>query len=33
MKGSLRGPFDAVARMQAGFTAEEIKDLNSLEIS
>lgn len=32
MKGTLRGPFDEVARMQAGFSAEEIADLNSLEI-
>ncbi len=32
MKGSLRGPFDEVARMQAGFSAEEIADLNALEI-
>lgn len=33
MKGSLRGPFDEIARMQAGFTAQEIEDLNSLEIN
>ncbi len=32
MKGTLRGPFDEVARMQAGFTSEEIADLNALEI-
>ena len=32
MQGSLRGPFDEVARMQAGFSAEEIADLNALEI-
>lgn len=32
MKGSLRGPFDEVARMQAGFSTEEIADLNALEI-
>ncbi len=32
MKGKLRGPFDDVARMQAGFSAEEIADLNALEI-
>ncbi len=32
MKGQLRGPFDEVARLQAGFTAEEIADLNALEI-
>jgi len=32
MKGSLRGPFDEVARLQAGFTEEEIADLNALEI-
>ncbi len=33
MHGSLRGPFDEVARLQAGFTAEEIADLNALEIN
>ncbi len=32
MKGTLRGPFDEVARRQAGFSAEEIADLNALEI-
>jgi uncharacterized ferritin-like protein (DUF455 family) len=32
MKGSLRGPFDEIARLQAGFSAEEIADLNALEI-
>lgn len=32
MKGTLRGPFDEVARMQAGFSAEEIADLNALEL-
>jgi len=32
MNGSLRGPFDEVARLQAGFTAQEIADLNALEI-
>jgi len=32
MKGNLRGPFDEVARLQAGFTREEIADLNALEI-
>jgi len=32
MKGSLRGPFDEVARRQAGFSAEEIADLNALEV-
>jgi uncharacterized ferritin-like protein (DUF455 family) len=32
MKGTLRGPFDEVARMQAGFTKEEIDDLNALSI-
>lgn len=32
MKGSLRGPFDEVARLQAGFSEEEIADLNALEI-
>jgi uncharacterized ferritin-like protein (DUF455 family) len=32
MKGSLRGPFDDVARLQAGFSEEEIADLNALEI-
>lgn len=33
MKGNLRGPFDEVARMQAGFSEEEMKDLNALEIN
>jgi len=33
MNGSLRGPFDEVARLQAGFTAQEIADLNALEIN
>ncbi|RDH84450.1 MAG: DUF455 domain-containing protein [endosymbiont of Galathealinum brachiosum] len=33
MNGSLRGPFDEIARLQAGFTAEEIADLNALEIN
>jgi len=32
MKGSLRGPFDEIARLQAGFSADEIADLNALEI-
>jgi len=32
MKGSLRGPFDEIARLQAGFSAQEIADLNALEI-
>ncbi len=32
MKGKLRGPFDDVARMQAGFTAEEMADLNAMDI-
>ncbi len=32
MKGSLRGPFDEIARLQAGFSVEEIADLNALEI-
>ncbi len=32
MKGSLRGPFDEIARLQAGFSKEEIADLNMLEI-
>ena len=32
MKGSLRGAFDEIARLQAGFSAEEIADLNALEI-
>lgn len=32
MHGSLRGPFDEVARLQAGFTKEELADLNALEI-
>lgn len=30
MQGTLRGPYDVVARMQAGFTAEDIADLNTL---
>jgi len=33
MNGSLRGPFDEVARLQAGFTPQEIADLNALEIN
>lgn len=32
MKGTLRGPFDEVARLQAGFSREEMADLNALEI-
>ena len=32
MKGSLRGPFDEVARIQAGFTEQELADLNALEL-
>lgn len=33
MNGSLRGPFDEVARLQAGFTAQEIADLNALDVN
>ncbi len=33
MNGSLRGPFDEIARLQAGFTEEEIADLNALEFN
>ncbi len=32
MKGQIRGPFDEVARLQAGFTQQEIDDLNELEL-
>ena len=32
MKGTLRGPFDEVVRIQAGFTEQEIADLNALEL-
>ncbi|MCW9012843.1 MAG: ferritin-like domain-containing protein [Gammaproteobacteria bacterium] len=32
MKGSLRGPYDEVARKQAGFTEQEIADLKALEL-
>ncbi len=32
MKGRIRGPFDEVARRQAGFTQQEIDDLNNLEL-
>ncbi|VAW66890.1 FIG00005326: uncharacterized protein [hydrothermal vent metagenome] len=32
MKGKLRGPFDDAARLQAGFTEEEIADLNAMDI-
>ncbi|VAW61289.1 FIG00005326: uncharacterized protein [hydrothermal vent metagenome] len=32
MQGKLRGPFDDVARMQAGFSAEEMADLNAMNI-
>ena len=33
MKGTLRGPFDEVVRIQAGFTEQELADLNALELS
>ncbi len=33
MNGSLRGPFDEITRLQAGFSPEEIADLNALEIN
>ena len=32
MKGKLRGPFDEVVRIQAGFTEQELADLNALEL-
>ena len=32
MKGSLRGPFDEVVRTQAGFTEQELADLNAMDI-
>lgn len=32
MKGNLRGPFDDVARVQAGFTEDEIADLRAMEL-
>jgi len=32
MNGSLRGPFDEVVRLQAGFTEQELADLNALEL-
>jgi uncharacterized ferritin-like protein (DUF455 family) len=32
MKGTLRGPFDEVARIQAGFSPEELADLNAMEL-
>lgn len=32
MQGSLRGPFDEVARRQAGFSEQELADLNALEL-
>lgn len=33
MKGTLRGPFDEVVRIQAGFSEQELADLNKLELS
>jgi uncharacterized ferritin-like protein (DUF455 family) len=33
MKGTLRGPFDEVVRIQAGFSEQELADLNALELS
>jgi len=32
MKGVLRGPFDEVVRIQAGFTEQELADLNAMDI-
>ena len=32
MNGSLRGPFDEVVRLEAGFTKQELADLNALEL-
>lgn len=32
MKGSLKGPFDAVVRVQAGFSEEELADLRAMEL-
>jgi uncharacterized ferritin-like protein (DUF455 family) len=32
MNGSLRGPFDEVVRLQAGFTEQELADLNAMEL-
>ena len=32
MKGSLKGPFDDVVRMQAGFSEEEMADLRAMEL-
>lgn len=32
MKGSLKGPFDEVVRMQAGFSEEELADLRAMEL-
>ena len=32
MKGALRGPFDEMVRIQAGFSAEELADLNAMEL-
>jgi uncharacterized ferritin-like protein (DUF455 family) len=32
MKGALKGPFDEVVRMQAGFSKEEMEDLRALEL-
>lgn len=31
MQGRIRGPYDELGRMQAGFSAEEIEDLKALE--
>jgi len=31
MSGRIRGPYDELGRMEAGFTAEEIEDLKTLE--
>lgn len=32
MKGSLKGPFDDVVRMQAGFSEDELADLRTMEL-
>lgn len=32
MNGSLKGPFDAVVRLQAGFSEDELADLRALEL-
>ena len=32
MKGQLKGPFDEVVRIQAGFTEQELADLNEMDL-